>query len=115
MHCEDRVLETADTTLHIALDDLRMTWAAMQIGQKGILDRMPLTDIEVCFNDFIWVMSICIVTGIAVGLLRLFKKVPDWTKPFYASQNNLEPQKLFVCCITASWALTFSALLFAQK
>mgnify|MGYP000550174672 CR=1 FL=1 len=47
MQCEDVAMETGDTTLHIALDDLRMTWAAMQIGQRGILDRMPLTDIEV--------------------------------------------------------------------
>lgn len=51
MQCDDTVMETGDTTLLIALDDLRMTWAAMQIGQRGILDRMPLTDIEVSIGQ----------------------------------------------------------------
>ncbi|XP_052229255.1 protein unc-13 homolog D-like [Dreissena polymorpha] len=39
--------EQGDRNLSLALDELRMTWAIMQIGQKNILDRMPLTDSEI--------------------------------------------------------------------
>ncbi|XP_060589572.1 protein unc-13 homolog D-like isoform X2 [Ruditapes philippinarum] len=39
--------ELGEGNLHVALDNLRMTWATMQIGQKNFLDRMPLTDIEI--------------------------------------------------------------------
>ncbi|XP_045173745.2 protein unc-13 homolog D-like [Mercenaria mercenaria] len=47
MQSEEGYLELGEGNLHVALDNLRMTWATMQIGQKNLLDRMPLTDIEI--------------------------------------------------------------------
>lgn len=47
LQCDDDFVDTNEANPHIALDHLRMTWATMQIGQKNLLDRMPLTDIEV--------------------------------------------------------------------
>ncbi|XP_052799209.1 protein unc-13 homolog D-like [Mya arenaria] len=46
LQCEDELDDRGDFTLLYALEDLHITWAAMQIGQQNVIDRMPLTDIE---------------------------------------------------------------------
>ena len=47
LHCDDNDIDISETALHQAIDELRMTWATMQIGQKHLHDKMPLTDTEV--------------------------------------------------------------------
>ena len=49
LHCDDNDTEihVGENALHQKIDELRMTWAAMQIGQKQLLEKMPLTDAEV--------------------------------------------------------------------
>ena len=60
LQCENGLDKAGDVNLHYALDDLHMTWAAMQIGHLAVLDRMPLTDIEVGALHIIWAtMHLC--------------------------------------------------------
>ncbi|WAR22412.1 UN13D-like protein [Mya arenaria] len=44
--CEDELIYSGDVDLLYSLYDFQMTWDAMQIAQQNVLDRMPLTDME---------------------------------------------------------------------
>ncbi|XP_052771175.1 protein unc-13 homolog D-like [Mya arenaria] len=46
VQCEDELIYSGDVDLLYSLYDFQMTWDAMQIAQQNVLDRMPLTDME---------------------------------------------------------------------
>ena len=53
LYNDDNDIEVSETALHHAIDELRMTWASTQIGQKHLLEKMPLTDAEVKADTYI--------------------------------------------------------------
>ncbi|KAL4223873.1 hypothetical protein ACF0H5_017337 [Mactra antiquata] len=72
LQCEDGATDISEVNPHIALDNLRMTWATMQIGQKTLLDRMPLTDIEISNYRKVATKYIHMKSDIVLELPELF-------------------------------------------